>query len=178
MRMICKLTEQDVGLEPSPQQSSKMRAAARAVVMNGLGQIALLYVSTDNYYKLPGGGVEPGESIEQALHREVLEEAGCSIEMLGEVGMIEELRNAWGIMQTSHCYLATVVGNCTEPSFTDQETMNGFELDWASPEDALQLIHDSVPQTYLGKFVQVRDQIFLQEAMEGIKQVSEPTDSM
>ncbi len=138
-------------------------------MINGDGRIALLYVSSDNYYKLPGGGVEPGETIEDALHREVMEETGCPITIQREVGRIEEHRNAWGITQTSYCYNATVVGPCTEPSFTEQETEHGFELDWARPEEALQLVRDGLPQTYLGKFVQVRDHLFLREALEVLR---------
>ncbi len=169
MRFLRIITEEDAGIPPLIHERTAIRQAARAVVLDSRGNIALLYVATDNYYKLPGGGVEAGETIEDALHREVMEEAGCPITIQREVGMIEEHRNAWGITQASYCYIATVVGPCTESSFTKQEIENGFELDWVSPGQSLLLIRDSLPQTYLGKFVQVRDQLFLEQALEVLR---------
>ncbi len=38
--------------------------------------LALIYSKKHGYYKFPGGGIEPGESKEAALCREVLEECG------------------------------------------------------------------------------------------------------
>lgn len=168
-RLIC-LTETDAGIEPSSRERADTRHAARAVLFDHSSRIALLYVASDNYYKLPGGGVEPGETLEEALRREVLEETGCTIDVLGEVGMIEEHRNAWGITQYSYCYLARVTGPCAEPCFTDHEIEDGFSLDWATPDEAIALIRDSVPQSYHGRFIQVRDRILLEEALDTLEQ--------
>jgi len=43
------------------------------------------------YWSLPGGAVETGESLEGALRREVLEETGLQIEVLGLVEIFERI---------------------------------------------------------------------------------------
>ena len=48
------------------------------------------------FYSLPGGRVEFGESLSAALHREVDEETGLKIELLGLAGWREVLPQAAG----------------------------------------------------------------------------------
>lgn len=50
----------------------------RAVVINEKGHI-LVMKTNNNIYMLPGGKIDDGESNEEALKREVLEEAGISL---------------------------------------------------------------------------------------------------
>lgn len=64
----------------------KVRTAVRAVVYDKDNNIAVLNVSKQYYYKLPGGGVEEGEDIPMALKRECREELGCDIKIHSEVG--------------------------------------------------------------------------------------------
>jgi 8-oxo-dGTP pyrophosphatase MutT (NUDIX family) len=51
------------------------RVAARIVVMQD-GKVLLVKESEDEWWALPGGGVDHGESIEAALKREIEEELG------------------------------------------------------------------------------------------------------
>lgn len=63
-----------------------MRRAAVVIVMRGDGRV--LAVSRPDpplRYGLPGGGVEPGESYEQAARRELLEETGLAADKLMRV---------------------------------------------------------------------------------------------
>jgi len=53
----------------------------RAVVLNGEGQVFLVRHSYVAGWHLPGGGVEPGETIAEALARELREEG--NIELVG-----------------------------------------------------------------------------------------------
>ena len=75
MKLLLELREEDIELI-SKHPCSKRRDAARAVLLKG-NKIALIYVSRHGYHKLPGGGIEKGESIEDALFREIKEETGC-----------------------------------------------------------------------------------------------------
>ena len=66
-----------------------VRTTARAIVYDETGNIGLMYVTNKGYHKLPGGGVEEGENVLQALKRECLEELGCDIEVLGEITTVQ-----------------------------------------------------------------------------------------
>ena len=64
--------------------------SAAALVTNEEGQI-LLVKSPWRGWEYPGGLIEPGESFEAALKREVYEEAGVQIEITGFVGICKNL---------------------------------------------------------------------------------------
>lgn len=59
------------------------RTAARAIVLRGR-ELLLLHSPRNADYKFPGGGVEPGESVHDALRREMLEECGAQVSAIGE----------------------------------------------------------------------------------------------
>lgn len=149
----------------SDQESPKTyshRMAARAIMTNDAGEIALLYVGKHKYHKLPGGGIEEGENITQALERELLEETGCSAEVTGEVGEITEYRDAWDMMQTSYCYAAKQIGSAVAPDFTEKELSEDFRIVWAKNiHSALELLNNDDPQDYGGRFISMRDRTFL-----------------
>jgi 8-oxo-dGTP diphosphatase len=64
------------------------RPGAYALVFNERGEI--LAVEEGGYWWLPGGGVEAGETHEQGLIREMLEETGYAVEILREIGRANE----------------------------------------------------------------------------------------
>lgn len=49
----------------------------------------VLYKHIDGYYGLPGGGIEPGETIVEALAREVYEEAALNLIECGMLGYMK-----------------------------------------------------------------------------------------
>ena len=141
----------------------KIRKAARAVVFDGEKKIAMLEVVNHGYHKLPGGGVEKGESLAQALDREVAEETGCKVLVLGEIGKIIEHRDEWALRQESYCYLAKLVGKKGKPSFTEKEIADGFRVLWVSLDKAIEIMKNDQPDNYEGKFIKSRDLCFLEE---------------
>jgi len=166
MELIEELFDSDI--DPNwvnPSEETATRMAARAVVMNDLGEIALLYVSGDDYYKLPGGGVDAGEGVPDALHREIREETGAAVEVLGEVGLIVEHRGVFNMKQLSYCFLARTVGVLQQPAFTEEETRDGFRLYWVPFGKAEELLAKGAPQSYHGRYIQVRDLAFLRQAV-------------
>ena len=116
------------------------REAARAVVLDEDKNIALLHATATDYYKLPGGGLDDDTDKIVALKRECVEEIGCEVEVLQELGIVNEWRKIYQIHQISYCYLAKVVGEKGTPDFTESEIAEGFELSWLPYEDALQAL--------------------------------------
>ncbi|MBU0636097.1 NUDIX domain-containing protein [Candidatus Micrarchaeota archaeon] len=164
MNTILSLDDLAVGWEQKPVEKWVERTAARAVLFKK-DKIALLRVTKQGYHKLPGGGVDKGETILQGLERELLEETGCTAKVLSEIGIIVEHRSHLGILQTSHCFLAEVV-SIGQSHFEPDELEDGFELKWFSLENAIKQLKKDIPKTYDGRFIVKRDLAFLKKAGE------------
>jgi 8-oxo-dGTP diphosphatase len=142
-----------------------MRDAARAIVVDSEGQVALLHVSNKGYYKLPGGGIEDGEDKIEALRRECREEVGCEISDITEIGFIVEYRKSYNLKQTSYCYLAKLKGEKGTPNFTEAELAGGFEEVWLPFDEVQKKMAESTSLDLEGsQFIVPRDTIFLREA--------------
>lgn len=117
------------------------RRAVRAVIIQN--DKLLMVRSKLGYYKLPGGGVEKGESDAEALVREVAEETGylhCKVEE--EFGLVSELRpdqkkrNTCFHMDSYH-YLCTLGdGEQHVQSLVAYEAEEEYAPVWISPEVA------------------------------------------
>lgn len=144
-----------------------LREAARAIVFDTEGNVAMLYASKENYYKLPGGGIEEGEDKLTALKRECLEEIGCDVEVLGELGIIEEYRKFYNLKQISYCYAAQLKGEKGIPEFTPEEIEEGFSNLWIPYEEALALLSKNEATNLEGReYIVPRDTLFLKSAKQ------------
>lgn len=65
------------------------REAVRGIIMKN-SKILLIYSEKNGDYKLPGGGIEEGETSKEALIREVQEEAGIRVEVEEEMLQVME----------------------------------------------------------------------------------------
>lgn len=169
MKNILTIHEQDIVPEAPIIDTGnfRKREAARAVVSDNAGKIALLRVGLYDYHKLPGGGIDDGEDIPTALERELLEEIGCKAEVTGEVGEIVEYRDQFEIEQISYCFVATQIGEKGEPDFTEKELREQFSIVWTDNIDsAIALLEQDKPTNYEGRFIQKRDHALLKAAKE------------
>lgn len=100
-----------------------------ALVTNEKGEI-LLVNSPWRGWEYPGGLIEPGESFQEALHREVMEESGVEIEITGFVGICKNIeRNIVNIDFTARY----VKGELK----TSEEST---EVVWVKPQKAREMI--------------------------------------
>ncbi len=166
MKEIAVLNPENVSEEEV--STYRIREAARAIVLDADGNIALLWVSKKNYYKLPGGGLDDDTDKIVALKRECQEEIGCDVEVLGEVGMLVEYRKFCTLKQISYCYVAKVIGEKGKPDFTESELNEGFKEVWLSYEEALRTLKESKPEGIEGQAYIVPRDIILLEASKSL----------
>lgn len=71
MNQLAVIKQQDIDPDTIQVDTSSFRKrdAARAVLLDQNDQVYLMYVAVHGYHKLPGGGIDEGESVEQALAR-------------------------------------------------------------------------------------------------------------
>lgn len=150
---------------PQDESLLELRKAARAVLFDENGLVPLLFVSKYNYHKIPGGGIDMGENKLEALEREVLEEVGSRIKVIGEVGKIIEFRSKWNFKQVSYCYLGQVILK-GKSNFTEKELSQGFKLMWLPLDEAILKIQNDKPENYEGHFIVERELAFLKKARE------------
>ena len=81
------MTRVDYLNDPAAPKANSIVPAVSAIVPDSKGGILLIRRTDNSYWSIPGGGVEPGESVSQAAVREVKEETGIECEVSGLVGI-------------------------------------------------------------------------------------------
>jgi len=121
-----------------------------ALVTNEKGEI-LLVNSPWRGWEYPGGLIEPGETFQEALHREVREESGVEIEITGFVGICKNIeRNIVNIDFT-----ARYVGGDLRTSEESTEVV------WATPEQAMEMITFPLTKKRLTNMLSGREEAVL-----------------
>lgn len=131
--------------DPNAPKANSLIPAASAVVVNERGEILLHRRSDNSYWSIPGGAMEPGETIRQTAIREVKEETGLDIEPTHLVGIysnpahVVEYSDGEVRQQFSVCFAAAVSGGQLA---TSEESL---EVGFFSPEQITDMsMHDSI----------------------------------
>ncbi len=139
------------------------RPSARAIIIKD-GRLALIHSLKYDYYKFPGGGIDKGETNEQALVREVMEEAGLAVipESIKEFGYV--CRKNKGkfsddeiFIQENFYYTCEVEDGVSFQDLDDYEEEERFTLEYVTPEEAIEANRKSVKNQDGGKIMIERE---------------------
>ena len=67
-----------------------LRVSVNAFILDDAGRVLLQRRSDNGNWNLPGGGLELGERLSEALNREVREETGLEVEILRYIGVYSD----------------------------------------------------------------------------------------
>lgn len=110
------------------------RPGAYALLVDEQGRVAI--VRESGAYFLPGGGIEPGETPEEALRREVREECGFEIEILRKLGQADEY--VYSTAEERAYLKCGVFYFARRGESPDGPTTDPPELAWLEPERAIE----------------------------------------
>ncbi len=139
------------------------RLAARAVLRRRDGKYALMYTEKFDLYSLPGGGVEKGEGLIDALKREILEETGCSCDKIRVLGYVYENRACHDFTQKSFYFAVKTEKHIEKNRLTPKERAVNVKLLWVPYATLVKKITESNPETAQKKYIQARDAAALEE---------------
>lgn len=127
-----------IGDIPETGRRYRLRPGAYAVLPRA-GFVLLTHQAEPTpEYQLPGGGIDPGESPLQALHREVYEETGYRIAQARRIGAFRRFtympEYGFWAEKLCHVYLALPTLRVSRP------LEPGHSVAWVRPAEALRLL--------------------------------------
>lgn len=145
------------------------REIVRAIVFDDEGYLYFVRAERDDDFgkatliETSGGGVEKGENLEEAIHRELKEELGAHAEIIGKIGVISDYYNLIHRHNINNYYL------CKAISFSDksltQDEIECFHLSTLklSYDEAISE-YERCAKTAIGRLVANRELPILKHA--------------
>ncbi len=128
------LTIKDTDIFPDSAVEMKeyvVRPTSKGIVIDGDGGIALLTARGHGLF--PGGGIEMGETKEEAFIRECNEEIGCNVMITSYLGQFDQYRAQDKKKYEVHFFVAHVIGEKGRPTTTQAGEL-ACVLTWETKE--------------------------------------------
>ena len=150
------------------------REIVRAIVFDDEGWLYFTRITRDDHFgkatliETSGGGVEKGEALLSAIHRELREELGAEVEVIAKIGVVSDYYNLIHRHNVNHYYL------CRATSFGEKHLMPDEIRDFHL--STLRLTYDEAVREYerlsctpIGRLIAARELPILQRAAELLK---------
>lgn len=139
-----------IGPPPDSRRTYALRPGAYAILARGRTVMVTCQTDPMPDIQLPGGGIDPGESPLQALHREVMEETGWRIAAARRLGAFRRFTympeyDLWA-EKLCHVYAARPVRSVMPIQEPDHETM------WMPAENAVAALGNDGDRLFLARY--------------------------
>jgi ADP-ribose pyrophosphatase YjhB (NUDIX family) len=133
----------DLDIDPADAAEPHQRVAAYALVTSTRGVLLTQFTGLTNVegeWGLPGGGLDPGESPVEGVHREVWEETGQRVR-LGELVAVQSShwvgRAPSGVVEDFHAVRIVYAATCASPGDPVVHDVGGTTADarWFAPHE-------------------------------------------
>jgi ADP-ribose pyrophosphatase YjhB (NUDIX family) len=132
--------------DPAAPPANSIVPSVTVAVRDDAGRILLVHKIDNDYWALPGGAVDLGESVVDAAVREIAEETGVTIGLGGLVGIYSDPGHVMAYddgeirQQFSICFHARLIAGVARQDDTEVKAVQ-----WVDPSDVPSLkIHPSM----------------------------------
>ena len=133
-----------------------VRNSARSIIISGK-KLAMIHSVKYDYYKFPGGGIERGESMVDAMIRETREEAGLIVkpETVREFGYVHRVQKSDQnpenrFVQDNFYYLCEAENEVVAQCLDQYESDEHFALEFVEPQTVIAKNRNVGPSPYNG----------------------------
>ncbi|GAA0264746.1 NUDIX domain-containing protein [Cryptosporangium japonicum] len=148
--------------DPEAPTANSLVPSANVVVTNDSGDILMILRTDNGNWAVPGGAMDPGESLPDCGVRETREETGIDCEITGLVGIYTDPKhvilytsNGEARQEFSAVFTARYVGG--EPTTSSESR----EVHWVKPDDVDALTMDRSMRLRISHYLEQRPTPYL-----------------
>lgn len=120
------------------EKHTKTRIGCRGIVLQD-GKLLACHEEKTDFWQLPGGGLEAGETLQECCAREVLEETGYIVKPTKQFLTLNEYYQEYKYV--SHYFVCEIVGEGKQ-NRTSVEIERGLVPQWVDIQDFLKIVCD------------------------------------